>query len=206
MRTLEKIIAIGILLSLILKFSLISGADMIFMCTMLILACIYYPFGFLFFNQIKLRHIFKKVSYKNVTTLKIIVAVITGLGLSAIVVGALFKLLHLSGADQMLLLGLIMTAVTLVISLILLFNQNDPTSKFILWRVGIIGAIGIFLLLTPALSIVKFQYRNHPKYIEAYSNYVSDPTNEELYRKMELERERIILTEEDFKRYEESAK
>ena len=63
---------------------------------------------------------------------------------------------------------------------------------------------GIFLIFTSELSIVKFQYRNHPDYIEAYTNYVADPRNEELYRKVELERNRIRLTDEEFKRYEES--
>ena len=40
--------------------------------------------------------------------------------------------------------------------------------------------------------------------IEAYSNYLADPRNEELYKKMELERNRITLTDEEFESYEES--
>jgi len=204
MRILEKILAIAALIALILKFSLVSGGDFIALWTMLILACLYYPLGFLFFNQIRLRDIFKKTSYKNVTAPRIIFAISTGIGLSAIVVGSLFKLLNFSGADEMLLSGLIVTTVVFVIALTLLLKNNDTNSKFILWRVGLIGGIGIFLLLTSELSIVKFQYRNHPNYVEAYTNYLADPRNEELYKKMELERNRIRLTGEEFKRFEES--
>jgi hypothetical protein len=204
MRVLEKILTVVILLALIMKFNLISGGDVIALWTMLILACLYYPFGFLFFNQIRLRHIFKKVAYKNVTASRIILAIATGLGLSTIVVGLLFKLLNFSGANGMLLSGLIVTAIAFVISLILLLKNNETNAKFSLWRLGIIGLIGIFLFFTSEFSIVKFQYRNHPKYVEAYAKYLTDPRNEELYKKVELERNRIRLTDEEFKKYEES--
>jgi hypothetical protein len=204
MKILERILAIGIVLALIMKFSLTPGGDIIAFWTMLVLACLYYPLGFLFLNQIRLRHIFKKVAYKNVTALRIILAIVTGIGLSTIVVGSLFKLLNYVGADAMLLSGLIVTAVVLVISFKLFLKNNDTNSKFILWRVGIIGVIGIFLILTSELSIVKFQYRNYPDYIEAYTNYLADPRSEELYKKVELERNRIRLSDEEFKKYEES--
>jgi hypothetical protein len=204
MKILERIVATVIVMALIMRFSLISGGDILALFSMLILAALYYPLGFLFFNQIRLRHIFKKAAYKNVTALRIILAIVTGLGLSTIVMGSLFKLLNYTGADAMLFSGLIVTAVVLVISLILLLKNNDTTSKFILWRVGIIGVVGIFLILTSELSIVKFEYRNYPNYIEAYKNHMADPGNQELYQKVELERNRIRLTDEEFKRYEES--
>ena len=204
MKILEKILAFGILISLILKFSLISGGDVLTLWTTLILACIYYTFGFLFFNQIRLRHIFKKASYKDVSALKIIFAIVTGLGLSIISLGSLFKLLNLSGADEMLMIGLIVTSIVLIISLTLFLKNNDTNSKFTLWRVSIIGGIGVILMLTSELSIVKFQYRNHPDYIDAYAKYLSDPRNEELQKKKEMEYYRIILTEEEFRMYEKS--
>jgi len=206
MKILERILAIGIVVALVLKFSLIPGGDIIAFSMMLVLACLYYPLGFLFFNQIRLRDIFRKVAYQDVTALRIILAIVTGLGLSTIVVGSLYKLLNYAGADAMLLIGLIVTVVVLVISLTFFLKNKDTNSKFILWRVSVIGVIGIVLLLTSELSIVKFQYRNHPDYITAYTNYLANPGNEELYKKVEFERNRIMLTDEEFKRYEESVK
>jgi len=204
MKLLERILAIGIVLGLIMKFSLIPGGDAIVLSTMLTLSCLYYPLGFLFFNQIKLRHVFNAAAYKNKAALIIIFAVVTGIGLSIIVIGSLFKFLHFTGGDQMLILGLSITVIVLTISATRWIKNRDTNSKFILWRAGIIGIIGTFLFFTPELSLVKFQYRNHPKYIEAYTNYVADPTNEALFRKMELERMKIRLTGEEFKRYEDS--
>lgn len=128
----------------------------------------------------------------------------TGLGLSIISLGSLFKLLNLSGADEMLMIGLIVTSIVLIISLTLFLKNNDTNSKFTLWRVSIIGGIGVILMLTSELSIVKFQYRNHPDYIDAYAKYLSDPRNEELQKKKEMEYYRIILTEEEFRMYEKS--
>jgi hypothetical protein len=204
MKTLERILAIGILIALILKFSLVPGGDTLTLWTMMLLACIYYPLGFLFFNHIKLRSMFKSTSYKNVTISKIVFSVVTGLGLSIIVVGSLFKLLNFPGANTMLLSGLIITAIVSVISITLLIKNNDATSEFVLWRAGIVGGIGVFLILTSGLSIVQFQYRNHPDYIKAYTNYLADPQNRQLFKKMELERYRIKLTDEEFKIYQES--
>jgi hypothetical protein len=199
MKILEKILALGIAIALIMKFSLIPGGDTFILWTMLTLACLYYPLGFLFLNQVRLRHIFKKDAYRNVTTARIILAVVTGIGLSSIVVGSLFKLLTLPGADNMLFMGLIMTGIALMVSVALSMTRKDAKNKFIFWRVGIIGVVGISLFLTSELSIVKFQYRNHPEYIEAYRNYLDDPGNEELYKKVELERSKIRLTEEEIK-------
>ena len=204
MKIFEKILAIAIVISLILKFSLIPGGDILTLWTTLILACIYYPFGFLFFNEIRLRHIFKKAAYKNVTVKKIIFGVLTGLGLSIICVGTIFKFLLLTGGDQMLLLGLIITSIVLIISLTLFLKNKDTNSKFILMRSSIMGGVGVILILTTELSIVKLQYRNHPDYINSYAKYLSDPKNEELRKKREMEYYRITLTEEEFKKYEKS--
>jgi len=204
MKILERILALGIVLGLIMKFSLTPGGDVIVLLTMLTLSCVYYPLGFLFFNQIKLRYVFKAAAYKGVAATSIILAIVTGIGLSIIVIGSLFKFLHFMGGDQMLILGLVITAIVFAMSLTRWIKDKDTKSKFVLWRTGTIGVIGTFLFFTPELSLVKFQYRNHPKYIEAYANYVADPTNEALFRKMELERMKIRLTGEELKRYEES--
>jgi hypothetical protein len=196
MKILEKSLAVAIAIALLMKFSLISGGEILTLWAMLTLSCLYYPLGFLFFNQIRLRHIFKKDAYQNVTAARIILAVVTGIGLSTMIVGSLFKLLTFPGADNMLLMGLVVTGAVSTLSIILSTIRKHAISKFTLWRVGVIGVVGIFLLSTSELSIIKLQYRNHPGYIEAYKNYLADPRNEELFNKVELERSRIRLTED----------
>jgi hypothetical protein len=204
MKMTEKILVVAIFIALILKFSLIPGGDLLLLWATTILSCIYYPFGFLFFNQIRLRSIFKKASYQGVTGQKIFFAVVAGLGLSIICIGSLFKLLSLTGSNEMLLIGIMITSVVLVISLVAIFIKKDVNAKFILWRLGVIGIVGLVLLMTAELSIVKAQYRNHPDYIEAYAKYFTDPKNEELRKKKEVEYYKTVMTEEEFKMYEDS--
>jgi hypothetical protein len=204
MKILEKTLACAILLSLILKFSLVSGGDTLMLWTITILACIYYPLGFLFFNQIRLRNVFKKDSYKHLSAPKIIFAIVTGIGLSIICIGSLFKLLDFPGANQMLTIGLFVSFVVLIISLVFFIKTRDADNKFILWRVIVLGIAGIILIQTPGLSIIKLQYRNHPAYIEAYINHKADPRSEELRKKKEKEYHRIVLTEEQFNKYYQS--
>lgn len=204
MKTLERILAFVIMVSLILKFNLISGSDILAFFAILSLAGIYYPLGFLFFNQIRLRDTFKKSSYQNVSALGIVFAIVTGLGLSTLCIGAQFKLFNYEGADQMLIIGFFVTGIVFVVSLVRLLKWNVPGSKFILWRIGIIGGIGIVLFFTSSLTIVKLQYRNHPGYVEAYEKHLADPMNETLWKDMELEYKRARLTDEDFKKYEKS--
>jgi hypothetical protein len=204
MKIVEKILAIGILTGLILKLSLISGGDTLILWSTLLLACLYYPLGFLFFNQIRLRHVFEKDAYKDVSALDVILAIVTGIGLSIICVGALFKLLSLTGADQMLIVRLAINVIIFSISMLLFLKKRGITSKPIIWRTSIAMVIALILFLTSELSIVRLHYRNHPDYIRAYEKYLDDPKNEVLIREKEKEYYRIILTEEEFNLYENS--
>jgi hypothetical protein len=188
----------------VLKFSLIPGGDAMGLLAMMTLAGIYYPLGFLFFNQIRLRDIFKKTAYKDVTAVSVILAVAVGAGLSTVVVGSSFKILDFTGANAMLLAGLVITGIASVVAVVRFIKNRDANSKFILWRAALVGGMGMLLFFTPALTIVKLQYRAYPAYVEAYTNYANDPGNEALRKKMQLERNRIGLTEEEFKMYEKS--
>jgi hypothetical protein len=202
MKALEKIIAFVILIALIFKFSLIPGGDVLAVWATLILTAIYYPFGFLFFNNIKLRHIFKKASYRDLPAIKIIFAAVAGIGLSIICIGALFKIIHFQGGNRMLVIGLIISGIVLIIALTRFIKRTDTGALFILRRIGIVGGIGIILLFMSELSLIKLQYRDHPAYVDAYVDYLNDPTNEELQKKRQQEYYRVILTEEEFKIYE----
>jgi hypothetical protein len=205
MRLLEKVFAGGILIALILKFNLISGGDIFLLWSILLVTILYYPFGFLFFNQIRLRDIFKKAAYKDTNMFKIVVAFIAGLGLAIICVGSLFKLLHFRGANEMLIVGL---STILAVSLLILasiIRKDKVYSTYILVRVWMIGGVGVVLLLFSELDLIKIQYRNHPAYIKAYAEYLRHPESEDAVRKKDMEGYKIILSEEEFKRYEEES-
>lgn len=198
MRIAEKILAIIFIIGIVLKFSLIPVGEDIALIALLILACIYYPLGFLFFNQIRLRHVFKKKAYEKVTAGKIVIAVLVGIALSIVCVGILFRILILPGGAEMLMLGVVSI---FFLSIIVAFIKSIDR-KFILIRAGILMILGVTLFYTSELSIIRLQYRNHPAYIEAYTKYKADPENPILRDELDLEYKRIWLTEEEFKEYE----
>jgi len=201
MKLTEKIFAVAVVAGLLLTFSLIRGGPELFIISLLGLAGIYFALGFLLFNRIRLRDLTKKGLFENLTTIRIVFAVITGIALSIICVGALFKLMNLPGANEMLMFGVI---ITLLVSITAIVMRNKILVIPILIRTVVIGVAGSFLFFTPSLSIIKLQYRNHPAYIEAYTRYTEDPKNELLWEKSQLEYHRVWMSEEDFKEYEQS--
>ncbi len=201
MKLIEKILFVGIVIALFLKFLLIAGGDMLLLYFTVPLVVIYFPFGFLFFNRIRLRHISRASSYTDLSGQKIGIAAIAGLALSLVCLGSLYRLLYLAGGNDMLKTGLVLLLISIVFSLAHIVKDHDGYYKFISWRSGIIGFIGAVLFFATEMDIISVQYRNHPDYIKAYSEYLRDPGNKELNRKKELERYRIILSKEEFELY-----
>ena len=201
MKKLEIILGIVISISLIMTLAMLPYGNLVFIISFLVLSIIYYPFGFLFFNNIRLRNIFKKESYKGISALRIIGAVGIGMSLSAICIGILFTIQHYPAARVNLLTGFATSLIVAVIALIKYFKNKDIYYARILKRICIIGGFGLFLILLPSLTLDRIQYRNYPEYIKAYEEYLENPENEELRNKMELEFNRATMSEEDFKEY-----
>ncbi len=201
MQKLEKILGLIIIVSLILKLLLIPYSGILLTVTLMTLAFIYYPFGFAFFNEIRLRKIFKKESYKGISALRIIGAIAVGIGLSILCIGILFKLQSWAYSDTNLKFGLSVTFIALIIALIRLMKVKDNFYKKILKRIIIIGGLGLILLFIPRLSIIKIQFRNHPDYIKAYEAYLKNPDNEEIRDNMDIELNKATMSEKEFEEY-----
>lgn len=146
MKRLEKILAILILIAFVLKLILVPFSGVLLTIFLLIIALIYYPFGFAFFNNIRLRNIFKKESYKGISVLHIIGAIVVGMALSVICVGILFKIQGYPMANLLLTDGLISSVIILIIGLIKYHKSKSSYYSFMLNRIAIIGGIGLLFL------------------------------------------------------------
>lgn len=126
MKQLEKFIVFGILISLILKFFLIAGGSLIFTLSITILACLYFPLGIAFFNEIKL----KDISFSNVIKinpiLRIFESIFVGLGLGIICIGILFKLQDWPGSQLDIAFGLIVILIFFLYSVIKYLKKEMP--------------------------------------------------------------------------------
>lgn len=147
MKSLEKILAVLIPIFILLKLILVPTSSVLLAISIILLSLIYYPFGFAFFNNIRLRNIFKKESYKEVTALHIIGAIAIGLALSHICVGILFKILDYSLANTFLIAGLISTFIILLIGLVRYLKSKSHYYVFMFIRIAIISVSGIVFLI-----------------------------------------------------------
>ncbi|MFL5764293.1 MAG: hypothetical protein ACJ77K_10175 [Bacteroidia bacterium] len=203
MKLTEKILIGLAILAIVFKFMHLPGGSVLFVIALQLLSIIYFLFGFLLFNGIRFRNIFKKEAYQHASGLRIFGAASAGITLSTLTTGIMFKLMFWPGAGPMLVVSLVPSIVILVIALVKFLNSKAIYYRQVLVRVGIYFIIAVVLFLTGNLALVKIQYRDAPAYVAAWEALEKDPYNPELQKKVDLERNRLILSPEDFKQYEE---
>lgn len=189
MKKLEKILPLLILIAFLLKLNSLPGASALFILSISSLSVLYY-FGFLLFNNIRLRHVFKKSAYQGSTAQRIIGSIGLGISFSCILMGCLFKLLFWVGSHAQLTLGLFLLSIAMVFAL--LKNKGKASNFYtpLYKRSIIIGLSGILLYATPATSIADVFYRNDPEYLEAFKRLLKDPQNEEYLLELEEMRQK----------------
>lgn len=206
MKKLEVILAILIPIFIILKFMLVPLSNILVACSLLLLALIYYAFGFAFFNNIRLRNIFKKESYKDKSALHIVGAISVGMALSDICMGILFKIQGYPMANTLLIIGLLSTLIILVIAVIRFLKSRSPYYSQMFKRIAIIGCLGLVFTFVSDLALVKIQFRNHPDYVKAYQEYEANPGSNESETKLNLEYKKATMSDEAFQKYLEFIK
>ncbi len=147
MKKAEKILAVLIVVALVFRLLSLPGSFLLLVFSFPLLAIIYNPFGFAFFNNIRLRNIFKGESYKGVTVFRIIAAVITGIGLSLICIGSLFTIQQYPGADILIMSGFTVSVIILIASLANYVKTKKEFFSRILIRNIIVGAVGVFIVV-----------------------------------------------------------
>jgi hypothetical protein len=188
MRKAEIIIIALCIVSVILNFMLVPGGVLFTLITLLALSTLYFYLGFALFNGIRLRKIFKKESYAGINALRIVGCIGTGMALSLLVIGLLFKLLAWPGSFINLLAGLFFVTVVLIISIIKFIMTKSSFYKLIIIRCAIFFIIGfIFINLRP-YAIMDYKYKDFPAYLKAFKAHEADPMNPELQQKLEEER------------------
>ena len=201
MKWTERILVLLVALGAILKFTLISGGSVLFLFSLLALITIYFYFSFLLFNGIRFRHIFKKHAYKGISGLRLAFVILSGFSLSVLLTGVVFKLMYWPGAGVNLLLGMSACLIVLVLAIIKYFGKKENFYRGIIFRFTPCFVIGFLLYSVNRQSLVNFQYRNHPQFAKAFIEREEDPSNEEKNKKVEVERDRMHMSPEEFKQY-----
>jgi uncharacterized membrane protein len=95
-------------------------------------------------------------------------------------------------SEFMLISGLIPCLIMLVFAFIKYNQTKTALYKNMLLRAIFFGAIGLVLFKTSDLTIVRYQYRNHPDYVKAYEQYTANPTDPTLKQNLSNEYQKII--------------
>lgn len=191
MKKIEKILAVIFVISLIMKYFHIPGYGSLLILSTSILAMVYYPFGFASLNDIKLKEILKKESYKDMKTWRILGSICLGMMLALLVIGILFKLQNFPGSKYIIGPALLYSIVALIIMIVLIQKDKDSYLKKNIVRTLVIGAIASILYFTSALSLKKIFYHDNPEYVKAYEKYINNPNDYEAFREFKLLREKM---------------
>jgi len=148
MKKAEIILVIVSIIGLASKLLNIPLAGLLFMFSLLSLSLIYYPMGFVFFNNIQLRNVFKKDTYTGIGWKRIVGAIVTGVVVSTLLIGVLFVIMHYPGGSYILIRGLIGAIVVSIIALVKNRKAKNEYYSFLLSRMLFAGSMGIVLLLS----------------------------------------------------------
>ncbi len=191
MKKAEIIIANLALIALVLNLMLIPGSGMLTVLSFSILAVMYFYFGLVIFNDVTVKEVLKIRSISELIALRNIGAVATGAALALTIIGLMFKIQLWPGANINLSLGLFGLAVVTILGAIKYSKSKSNYYTKIFSRVAIIGGLGLIVFLLPETSLVEFQYRNHPAYVEAYKKAMANPNNKELWDNVQAERQKM---------------
>jgi len=191
MKKTEIIIATLSIIALGLNLLLIPGGGLLTVFTLLTLSIIYGFLGFAFFNDLRLRSIFKKESYTTISGLRILGAVGACWALSATVNGLMFKFQSWSGADFNLSIGLVGLLIVIIIGSIKYSKNKSDYYTRIFKRAAVFGGLGLIIMLTPNTNWIELKYRNQPAYVDALKKAMADPDNKELWDNVEVEGQKM---------------
>jgi len=199
---LEKIILILAFIGLIIKFTLLPMSSTLFALSVSFLSLLYWPMGFALLNRIGFRQIFKKDSYQGLSSLRIIGSIGTGMALSALCLGILFKLLNFPGGNSILIIGLVTVFTAVIPVLIKLMKTKEEFYAGLMKRIVVFGCMGIVALCLSVLAITKIRYHNYPEYIKAYELYLQNPQDMANTKKLDMEYKRATMSKIEFEDYQ----
>ncbi|NQY06090.1 MAG: hypothetical protein HRT68_07870 [Flavobacteriaceae bacterium] len=203
MKLLEGIALVIFFIGFAFKLLIWPGSGVILIISLGMLSCIYFGFGFAFFNNMSIKMLGTKGAFSHLSQLRIIGSFLTGVNLSILIIGILFGLLLWPGADVNLLLGLVPGVIILVLAILKQSRQPEHSYMRIVTRTGFFVMLGVLLYFKP-FFIEEIRYKNHPKMIEALKNFHEDPSEVNRFKRM-VEYDRIDFDETLFNhKYQDS--
>lgn len=174
-----------------LSLFLVPGGNILLVLSAIGLLFLYFYLGFAILNGITFRKIFKKETYKNISSLRIFGSVATGIIFSITILGVVFKYLIWPGGSIMLLISFVGMLIIFIVALIKNLKKPSKFYQNVLLRCAVYGGVACFFFFTKASTFIAIKYRDYPEYVKAFEKAMEDPSNDELWQKVDEEREKI---------------
>lgn len=149
MKKLEITLIVGAAIGLLLAILNVPSHSLIVSVFFLVLSILYFYLGFALFNGIHLRNLFAAESYKGLGSWRIGVAIGTGIAISQIIIGIMFTILNYPMAKTLIQVGLVFTAVMLLIASVRSAKEKHRFYRNIIVRCAVFIIIAIIILLIP---------------------------------------------------------
>ncbi len=145
MKIIEIIISVLFLAGIIFRINEWSGSSLFIVVSLMIASWYFLIFGFAIFSDIKTKNIFISARYKTNPALQFVFAILLGISLSTITVGIMYKMQNWETQLDILIFGLIYSAIVLALFYFLL-KDKIKKKKIIFLRSFIIIASGLIVL------------------------------------------------------------
>ena len=188
MKKTERICGLIAIIGLIFKLIHFPLGSILFTLSLSVLAILYCYLSFAYFNDIALKEVLKKESYKNITPLTLIGLIGFGSCTSCVVVGILFYLQFWGSSFIYLNTGLFGLLIILITTIIKYVKTKSIFYVRIIKKTVIFGCIGFILTITPPIIIFGVIHRDNPGYVEAVKRAWENPNNKELWDEAERQK------------------
>ena len=197
MRLAEKILIVVTIIALLFKLFFVPTGETLLSLSTYLLVFFYGIFGVLYFNNISL----KTISFKSISSGKIIGAIGLGIAHLFVIGGVVLKIKSLPGNGPLLFIGLLFNIIIFVISFIKYKKNGLKFYKNVITRTSVLSLLGLILILIPYTVVIEFTMRNHPEYVKAFKEYNKDKSNQTAAENLEREYYRATMDKDEFEDY-----
>ncbi|WP_299224722.1 hypothetical protein [uncultured Psychroserpens sp.] len=194
MKQTEKLLGILVFILMITRLLIYYPfSSLAITLTTVFLSILYFYCSFALLNNIRLRYALKSQSYKGISKLRIIATIFSGFIISCVLIYVLFKFQLWPYGHIGLQISLYGLYIVGIITLIKYVTTKDIFYTLLLKRLAIIGIAATCILFISSESFLEMKNRGFPEYVEAEKALMKDPQNEDLLRRVNVERMKMDL-------------
>jgi len=181
-----------LILALLLIYRVFFGLELqvILRIVLTVISIFYLWFGFFIFNRLSLKDLFFTQKVRQICLRKLTTSIVSGFVYSFSFISILFVVNFYKGMQSMSLLSLILNLGLILISIFMLLTDKEINlfSRQYLWRSVFLFVLFFFVVRTPVEKRLNILYKEHPRFIEAYHNYLQNPDDLEVQNRLKEER------------------